>query len=190
MLGWLVGCTNSNQRTEVVDWAGNWIMALLERRGGRSEKGGGELGLREEERLEALAESSGQGGAAANPSISQLGLVWCRPSWRSGVGRDPSSFVVEQQQVPPLCFPLQSSRPRKSAKDRPPGPSRPQYRMGKVSCSAVIAPEGSVPYCHLLPLLKPPNPPALKCRPPDPITVLAMATPYPRASQGSQAPLL
>lgn len=44
----------------------------------------GELGLRAEQRLEALAESSGQGGAAANPSVSQLGLVWGSPSWKEG----------------------------------------------------------------------------------------------------------
>lgn len=63
-------------------------MTFLESRGGRSEKGGGELGLRAEERLEALAESSA-GQCSCKPLYFQLGLVWCRRSWSSGAGGIP-----------------------------------------------------------------------------------------------------
>lgn len=60
-------------------------MALLEGRGGRSEKGGGELGVRAEEKLETLAGSS---GAAANPSVFSWGWFGADPL--GAVGRKGS----------------------------------------------------------------------------------------------------
>lgn len=160
-------------------------MALLERRGGRSEKGGGELGLRAEERLEVLAEGSGQGGAAANPSIFSWGWFGADPP--GAVGREGSlqlrggAAAAGATSLLPFAefSPMQVSE----------GPTTRILTASVQDGESKLQGE-SVPYCHLLPLLKPPNPPALRCRPSDPIIVLPMATPHPRSSQGFQALLV
>lgn len=139
-----------------------------------------------------LAQSSGQGGAAANTSILSWGWFGADPpgavGWEGSRGEAAAAGATS-------LLPFAEFSPTQVSE----GPTTRtltasvqdgESKLLSCHCRGDILPEGSVPYCHLLPLLKPPNPAALRCSLPDPIIVLSMATPYPRGSPSSQALLL